>query len=1011
MKKRKYLLTSALLFSTLGLAMTSVSCNNNNTEVVEKTHKVNCETSNDYSITTDVAEAKKGDTVIITVSVTNTEKVLDKVLVNNSEEGVEVISKGSKYSFVMGEEDITLSATLTDKVYENKTLSVNAVNGFNVTFKVGEKAVTEAKKGDTVNVFIENTTEDRRFKSLTSTDVTLNTVKEGEEYSFLMIDNNVALTLEDEAIPTHNLAFTGSTGMSAKFFYKGEEVVAGIEGKEITVKVTLENKYAFDSLTSTTEGVNLTVVKEGEEYTFIMPKTDVALTGECHKVEVKYKVLNVQGVYLVGNIQGVSKDKEIVEGSEVTFTFSLTNGTYEPVSKYEYGAYINNELVMATVDATNKTGYLTFTMPSEDVSIYVGAFLKNDESATNKFTVKVPEISTYYKIFGILNGVYANDYGSIKIYVACKKGSVVKSVKYSKNGETPINISSYSGYYTVNKAYKDGDILTYSVETEVTGVKKVTFEGSENFDVVGDLEATVGTKVTYKITPKNGYQLLWEGAYYSKSFVESITPTTEGVSKPSASCDQSDNSFTFTMPNSDVTIKLKLAKTVSLTYEASEFIEKVEFAESSYTSQRVTEMVGGSTCYVFVTVKDGYKINKVFYKENEECKAESSYSGTYYTFKVPTDVDTVKLTFDVTKLMKFIAATTNEYEIYGLSSNYIAPGETVSFEISRKTGYKINSVSLSDGTAIAINSGSNTKYSFTMPTNDVSLVVDTTNVGTSVITIDKKDVISSMTVKDYLSKAIFTNEALTVGETITISGVKANLGFSVTGFTLSTGGAVTYDETTKTYSFVVPSEAFTLIPTYVEEQSFALNFAENSEVTAEFKDNYTKVTKGYVGHTIQVNLNINSSIKNDKYVDSSTAKVITASGTEVKIIDTTDYNGSSVIKFVMPSEDVTISVSAAVYQKYEIKKAGNLSQYLYIHESRSDYSAENETLTAKAGTKLYASFNIPAETYSQYKKVNLVVTNDTDGETVYSKLGVESKDYWPFTVPTSNCTVTLEGTN
>ena len=35
MKKRKYLLTSALLFSTLGLAMTSVSCNN--TEVVEKT--------------------------------------------------------------------------------------------------------------------------------------------------------------------------------------------------------------------------------------------------------------------------------------------------------------------------------------------------------------------------------------------------------------------------------------------------------------------------------------------------------------------------------------------------------------------------------------------------------------------------------------------------------------------------------------------------------------------------------------------------------------------------------------------------------------------------------------------------------------------------------------------------------------------------------------------------------------------------------------------------------------
>lgn len=1010
MKKRKYLLTSALLFSTLGLAMTSVSCNN--TEVVEKTHKVNCETSNDYSITTDVAEAKKGDTVIITVSVTNTEKVLEKVLVNNSEEGVEVISKGSKYSFVMGEEDVTISATLTDRVYENKALSVNTVNGFNVIFKVGEKAVTEAKKGDTVNVFIENTTDDRRFKSLTSSDVTLNAVKEGEEYSFLMIDNNVTLALEDEAIPTHNLAFTGSTGMSAKFFYKGEEVVTGIEGKEITVKVTLEDKYAFDSLTSTTEGVNLTAIKEGEEYTFIMPKTDVAINGECHKIEVKYKVLNVQGVYLVDNIQGVNKDKEIIEGSEVTFTFSLTNGTYEPVSKYEYGAYINNQLVMATVNATDKTGSLTFTMPSEDVSIYVGAFLKNDESATNKFTVQLPEISSDYKIFGISNGVYANDYGSIKIYIACKKGSVVKSVKYSKNGDTPISLSSYYGYYTVNKSYKDGDVLTYSVETEVTGVKKVTFEGSENFDVVGDLEATVGTKVTYKITPKNGYQLLWEGSYYSKSFVESITPTTEGISNPSASCDQDDNSFTFTMPNSDVTIRLKLAKTVSLTYEASEFIEKVEFAESSYTSQRVTELVGGSTCYVFVTPKDGYKINKVFYKENQECTAESSFSsGTYYTFKVPTDVDTVKLTFDVIKLMKFTAATTDAYEIYGLSSNYIAPGETVSFEITRKTGYKINSVSLSDGTAIALTSGSSTKYSFTMPANDVSLVVDTTNVGTSVITIDKKDAISSMTVKDCLSKTIFTGEALTVGETITISGVRANLGFNVSGFSLSTGGAVTYDETTKTYSFVVPSEAFTLTPTYVEEQSFALNFAENTEVTAEFKDNYTLVTKGYVGHTIHVNLDVVSSLKSNKYVDQNTAKVTTASGAEVEIIDKTTYNGNVTIKFVMPSEDVTISVSTAEYQKYEIKKAGNLSEYLYIHSSSNDYSVDNQVLSAKEGTRLYASFNIPDEIFTQYTQVNLIVKNDTDGKTFYSQLKVKSKDFWPFTVPTSSCTVTLEGIN
>ena len=42
-----------------------------------------------------------------------------------------------------------------------------------------------------------------------------------------VVDNNVTLALEDEAIPTHNLAFTGTNGMSAKFFYKGEEVMKG----------------------------------------------------------------------------------------------------------------------------------------------------------------------------------------------------------------------------------------------------------------------------------------------------------------------------------------------------------------------------------------------------------------------------------------------------------------------------------------------------------------------------------------------------------------------------------------------------------------------------------------------------------------------------------------------------------------------------------------------------------------------------------------------------------------
>lgn len=1013
MKKRKYLLTSALLFSTLGLAMTSVSCDN--TRVVEKAHKVNCETSNDYSIATDVAEAKKGDTVIITVSVTNTEKVLDKVLVNNSEEGVEVISKGSKYSFVMGEEDVTISATLTDKVYENKTLSVNTVNGFNVTFKVGENSVTEAKKGDTVNVFIENTTDDRRFKSLTSSDVTLNTVKEGEEYSFLMIDNNVTLALEDEAIPTHNLAFTGTNGMSAKFFYKGEEVTSGIEGKEITVKVTLEDKYAFDSLTSTTEGVNLTATKEGEEYTFIMPKTDVAINGECHKVVTKYAVTKVLSVGKVSEITGVSKDSKFDEASEVSFSFKYSD------KKYSYGAYINNELVMATLDETTTTGTIKFNMPSSDVEIIVGPFEENDPETegANIVTVELPEVSSDYKIFGIKSGKYdlggAYNYRTINVYVVTNTGVLVSTsgVTYSIGGgrDTTMSYDTSKDYYTfaIYNA-KAGDVIQVKVNSSKAGTKKVNITNADNVEITGEYaDCTVGSKVKLGVTPKTGYTLV--NSYYPNYVVKNYSLADGNTTGVKFDWDTYNNVLSFTMPAQDLTFTFNLGVVASLTYEPNDKIESVKFFKNSYSSETITEATSGTDVYVEVKAKDGYRLKHVFV--NDKNLEATLYSGSKYKFTIPSEAKEVKIIceFDVLYSLTYEQAPQG-YTLSGLNDTYFASGEEVTFDIYRKVGYKIDSVTLSDGTVVTKATDSASKYSFIMPNTNVTLNVNVSEVVASTLTFDNSSkAIKTFTITDMYNNKVNSGDKVNSDETLNILITPSN-GFSVENLQTTKGTITKVDNTH--YSLVNPSEDFTITPTYNEEEKFDITIVNEHtewyEVTS-FKDNYetdiSSTKKGYVGHTINLQI---SSIDNSKGTRYFTKAIVTNLTTNKEIETKSNDAGdnSLYVSFEMPNAAVSIKFDIVEKVTRNLLKTGENANKFKIYDSSSSYSA-NEISTGFANDTIYVRLvDCKLDYLNSNEDFTLSYTYNLDGveKTESYKFGYYS-DYARITLPDADVTFSL----
>ena len=229
MKKRKNLALCLLLGSlvlTTGLVLSSCQGNNPNEnqndnpggnenpgenpgtddpgkdpEPEEKTYKVSFAANEEVEMKVDKAEYKKGETVTITLNVKNVDKTVD--LVKLSIEGeVTVVTVDKTYTFVMPESDVTVTVTLKDREYGQRALTVNQVEGFAVKFFVNDQEVTSAKKYDEVTVKVESTSTTKRFKSLTSTGISLKEVEKGKEYTFTMIDAEVALVLEVENIPS-----------------------------------------------------------------------------------------------------------------------------------------------------------------------------------------------------------------------------------------------------------------------------------------------------------------------------------------------------------------------------------------------------------------------------------------------------------------------------------------------------------------------------------------------------------------------------------------------------------------------------------------------------------------------------------------------------------------------------------------------------------------------------------------------------------------------------------------
>ena len=418
MKKRKFagLLVLTGLLLTCGVAITSCSenpsgetnqdddnennNNNNNNEneggngnkpSEEKTFKVTVEKNGEVNVKTDKAEYKKGETVTLTLEILNADKEVDSIQVGENIE-VKEVTKNVTYTFVMPEANVSVKVNLKDRVFEAHALKVNQVEGFEVKFLKDNLEVTEAKKGETVTVKITATSSTKRFVSFTSSDVQLNEVKKGEEYTFVMLDQEVNFVLAVEAIPSRKLAFKGDEGVSGVFKQDDKEVTSALEGSEVTLELEMNDEdYYFVKIDA--KGTELKTIEEGVEYSFVVGTSDIEIIVTTAIVPTyELKVNDVEGAEVKFFVGG----KEVIkakQGENVEARVLIEEG-------YKFVSFTSNDV--ALTETSSGDLIYNFEMPAKEVNFSLvveaipsrnltfkgdagvsGVFKQNDEEVTS----------------------------------------------------------------------------------------------------------------------------------------------------------------------------------------------------------------------------------------------------------------------------------------------------------------------------------------------------------------------------------------------------------------------------------------------------------------------------------------------------------------------------------------------------------------------------------------------------------------------------------------------------
>ena len=413
-------------------------------EPVVVTYDITIPSVTGVTITPNVTEAEKGETVTLSV-VLDADYQLDSLTLSDGVELTTVV-ENQTYTFVMPEKAVTVSATVS-MIVHSYSVTVTEVEGVTVT-----SDVATAKKGDTVTLSVALDT-DYVLDSFTITgDITPVANEDETEFTFVMPGNEVTVTANVHALVTSAVTFTGDEFVAIS----GTETAK--EGEVVSVKVAYTDGYTLDTLTAVAGTTTLTLTAVSPiEYTFVMPGEAVEVTSVSKAGEVSA----ISNTKFRESVAMEDFDEDGWPDGYYDYQIEFGVNTLKVTSKDNDGDYTGSivktspfvyDAAAATIVAYTTTKTLNFTV-NEDLSsvtlvedftsFYPSAGATFDKYIASydirenmTFGAKLSGISSSYKVGDTVNFTLGNRDGyvafGLEIY---KYGDSSVTVNFTDNGD------------------------------------------------------------------------------------------------------------------------------------------------------------------------------------------------------------------------------------------------------------------------------------------------------------------------------------------------------------------------------------------------------------------------------------------------------------------------------------------------------------------------------------------------------------------------------------------------
>lgn len=431
-------------------------------------------------------------------------------------------------------------------------------------------------------------------------------------------------------------------------------------------------------------------------------------------------------------------------------------------------------------------------------------------------------------------------------------------IKFDSNNNNAIFKSDVSGTTTADTTLSDNEVVTGGS----LGVTTSTQAGSSSLGFANTFEYYV-----HNITTDKFYKVALSDGKIDTSAFDAGEYEVKTVLK--------DANGLYVLADSDNFVISNKSK-YSVTFGSNdENMGKVTVSDgtNSYTTSPASVEEGKSVTFT-ATANKGYRFDGWY--SNAGCTtAIEGATGATYTIAV-TDNTTVYAKFVAVDYRVTYPEDTDAFTITDKSATTAHVGNIITFKVSAKTGYEINSVTADSATV----TNENGTYTFTMPANNVAITVNASLVQYEITKSGSDEL--TYKVGDY------TVTTATMGQKVTVSATKT--GYTLTSISVAdeNGGAVEVDGLT----FTMPARKVTVTPTFTANNH---KIAYDGTVTG--LESVDVKTSANFGDTVSVTV----TAKSGYTVTGITVKETNGDGT-VEVTTVADK-----YQFTMPDYDVTIT--------------------------------------------------------------------------------------------------------